>query len=70
KYMESHATICPFCGDHDIGGGSFMCESAMAWQNVSCHVCGERWRDVYTLAFVETEDEFDAWQIRKLKERG
>jgi len=59
KYMESRGSICPFCGSTDISGGSVNIEAAQAWQNVSCNDCGETWRDVYTLAFVETDDELN-----------
>jgi transcription elongation factor Elf1 len=60
KYLASAATICPFCGEPDISGDSIEVESMECWQNVSCAACGETWRDVYTLAFVETEDELNA----------
>lgn len=59
KYLNENAAICPFCNSSDISGGSVNIESMTAWQNVSCSSCGEHWRDVYTLSFVETDDELD-----------
>jgi transcription elongation factor Elf1 len=60
KYLASGGGVCPFCGAADISGGSIDIEATEAWQNVSCDTCGENWRDVYKLAFVETDDELDA----------
>lgn len=59
KYLESQGAQCPFCGDSDISGGSINIESGQAWQNLTCGACGEHWRDVYTLAAVETDEELD-----------
>ena len=59
KYIAGGAVLCPFCGDPDISGGSVDIEAAQAWQNVSCSACQETWRDVYALAFVETDDELN-----------
>jgi len=60
KYLASGGGACPFCGDSDISGDSVEIEATEAWQNVSCSACGGSWRDVYKLAFVETDDELSA----------
>jgi formate dehydrogenase maturation protein FdhE len=59
KYMESGGGVCPVCGSQDISGGFVEVQAQEAWQNVSCSDCGESWRDVYKLAFVETDEELD-----------
>jgi len=60
QYLAAGGGVCPFCGDSDISGDSVEVEATEAWQNVSCSVCGESWRDVYKLTFVETDDELAA----------
>ncbi len=58
KYIESNnANLCPFCESADISGGSIEVAGKEAWQEVSCNECGENWRDVYTLAFAETDED-------------
>jgi hypothetical protein len=58
KYIEANnANLCPFCESADISGEHIEVAGKEAWQEVSCNECGEGWRDVYALAFVETDDE-------------
>ena len=59
KYLENGWAKCPFCESEDISGDSIDIEANEAWQNVSCSDCGKSWRDVYKLAFVETDEELD-----------
>ena len=56
NYLKEGGGICPFCKSPDISGGQVQVEGTEAWQEVSCSDCDERWRDVYKLAFVETND--------------
>lgn len=55
-YMKN-PLACPFCGSPDINAGSFGADHVFVWQNITCDKCNENWRDVYKLAFVETDDE-------------
>jgi hypothetical protein len=57
KYLDGGAGACPFCGDTDISGDGIQIEGTECWQEVFCSKCRETWRDVYKLAFVETDDE-------------
>jgi hypothetical protein len=59
KYLAEGAQACPICGSADISGQSFESEATEVWQNVDCRTCGEGWRDVYALSFVETDDELN-----------
>lgn len=59
-YMESGGGVCPFCGSDEISGDSVDIEAQQAWQNVDCQACGQSWRDVYKLAFVETDEELES----------
>jgi hypothetical protein len=55
-YVEGDGQHCPYCGDGDISGGPFECESATVWQDVTCRVCHRTWQDLYHL--VDVDDEF------------
>lgn len=59
-YLKSDGGCCPFCQDADISGGPVEISGREAWQEVKCQACGETWRDVYKLAFVETDEELDS----------
>lgn len=60
KYVnEARGGCCPFCGSHSIAGEEWDCNAGESWQNVSCDDCSETWRDVYTLKYVETDDDND-----------
>ena len=53
EYIKGGGNLCPFCHSYDISGGHFESnEDGQAWQYVSCKVCGEEWRDCYTLVDV------------------
>jgi hypothetical protein len=56
RYLELRGLVCPFCGSHDIEGGSMDFGAAEIAQRISCHDCGERWTDVYKLAAVADPD--------------
>lgn len=54
EYVACSGQVCPFCGDHDIEGGSIDIEGRNAIQEMSCSACEKEWYDVYTLtSFVE-----------------
>lgn len=48
-----HGSCCPYCGSISITGESVDIEGAGASQEVSCHECERRWRDVYRLTNVK-----------------
>ena len=56
EYLERRGLACPFCGSRDIEGGSMDFEAGEIAQRISCHVCNERWTDVYKLAAVADPD--------------
>ena len=53
KYIANAGNTCPYCGSNDMDCSKFHSDSANAWQNIACGVCGKEWRDVYTLVDVE-----------------
>lgn len=58
KYIEdNNANRCPFCESADISGGHISIDGKVVWQEIWCNECNEDWRDVYTLAFVETDED-------------
>lgn len=59
KYIEDGGNHCPFCGSDELEW--IMCGSY--WNQVECRDCGEKWHEVYELAFIERSPE---WR-RKLK---
>jgi hypothetical protein len=59
QYLEKRGMICPFCGSHDIEGGSMDFEAGEIVQSISCHDCGERWVDVYKLVAVADAESGD-----------
>lgn len=64
KYMEAGGLVCPVCGCANISGGFVEIQGGQARQNVSCTECAAHWRDVYTLAFVETDEELEQTEVR------
>jgi hypothetical protein len=59
KYLADGAGACPFCGCANIIGEGVEISGMECWQDVFCSRCRETWRDVYKLAFVETDDEHE-----------
>lgn len=49
EYVACAGQVCPFCGDHDIEGGSIDIEGREACQTVKCSACEKEWLDIYTL---------------------
>lgn len=49
KYVEGGGAVCPYCGSHDVSGGSINIEGAGAYQEITCQACDEEWVDCYTL---------------------
>lgn len=54
EYVACGGQVCPFCGDHNIEGGSVDFDCREVWQTVKCYACEKEWLDIYTLThFVE-----------------
>ena len=51
RYVDHGGVRCPYCGSDDIEAGAF--EGDGSYQNVVCHKCDKRWRDVYSLVDIE-----------------
>jgi hypothetical protein len=48
------STGCPRCGEEsNLTGDSVELDGKEAWQEVTCHVCGKIFRNVYKLSFQE-----------------
>lgn len=56
KYLDN-PNCCPFCGSVDITGDHFEAEDSSAWRKVECNDCGEQWREVFELKFIENDEE-------------
>jgi transcription elongation factor Elf1 len=56
KYLED-SSVCPYCGDGDITGGSVDVDTGGAGQKISCNNCDKQWVDCYDLTgIIELED--------------
>ena len=54
EYLDSGGTICPYCGDSDIGANSAVdVDEGVGIQVVSCNRCNKRWTDIYRLVNVQ-----------------
>ena len=56
KYLQQRGIACPFCGSWDIEGGSMDFQAGEIAQRICCHICNERWTDVYKLVAVADPD--------------
>ena len=53
EYVRNGGTKCPFCFKKNIEGGHIEVDAGEAFQEVQCHDCEKRWRDIYTLIDLE-----------------
>lgn len=49
----AHPSFCPFCSSADISAGRIDVDMHFAWLEVDCETCGEAWREVFELAYIE-----------------
>ena len=48
-YVDGGGLSCPFCDGAIAYGGAVEVECGVAFQEMTCGDCGERWTDVYWL---------------------
>jgi uncharacterized Zn finger protein len=55
--IKDYTGACPKCGSNHITGEEFESGIGEAWQTLICDDCGTIWREVYTFAFAEQDDD-------------
>jgi len=49
-YIDHCGSVCPFCKSNGvIYEGPVQTDSDIAWQNMSCNNCTNKWKSMYTL---------------------
>jgi len=56
EYISGGGVLCPYCKSDKLLTEPFECDLGIAWQAISCSVCGEEWRDCYNLVDVTDND--------------
>lgn len=57
NYIENGGYHCPYCGSDQIEAFNHDWDEVCAYNDVLCHICGERWTDVYKLVEITYEDD-------------